>query len=899
MFCLRRFIFSLLLSGFFLDPCWVQARPVCQELFAPQRTAHRLLKTSELENAATEKIFSVQEFQFIRKAAEERGLRVWLFGGTAASYLHYVKWDLMRRTGQLKLQADRFDYDYTNIFRSTQDLDIVVDATPEKAKEFEQLLKQKFPHFLGSKENKWEVRSLKHATGRPGELGYKEALLNDLDFSLQNSDSNSLAMVEITSRAALGQAVNDPVVRDLRSWNDPQGKSQFLTDALKNEITYLRNPRHFETARARLGENPEILSVIRVLVKAFQYELTLSPKSEAAIRAVIQDFNPKAITNEAALRRIKDTSEKLIKHAVNLEYAINKLDELGLKDKLISLGDAGKPDSFAWWLNKEPLRTKPIGQGSGPTAKELGIDIVAHETKSFLAYESITRAHSGQPNVLISRQGIEGEMAVYGNGFYTRIGRKGAVGSGLTIRFRLHPNARLGKDADFTRDGDFIIVHNKAVLEVIPESLNFEFNDLIKTALGQIQVDGADQALIEKLRRRLNVTRLRDEAEALLKSGHRADLDRLMAFFNGLHHPVMKRMIDQRVQKQLAELTFDQIKFWSVSPKQSEQLNYLRLVAPMRHLLLTHPGLGFGEYARLSNPEFTNWLESIISAKTPNDQRHGYHFYLRREAFFELLKIDPSQIQKLDVEFSSAEGALLRQDLATWKSTNDHRKLLAVGSFSKSRQEANLSPSEVLADPLLDLNMVLKDGNTPLTRAIYDNDKIMVLRLLRTPGTLIHMRNQKGWDPLQLALEVKADFEVIRELIRAGSVYTVYDMAYAMQHPDLRVFQMMFKPEEHGRVLVVNHQTLLHLAARLGRADVTDVLLQTRKIDINQKEWLDGNTALMLAINGAQHAVMARLLKEPGLDLSIKNNHGLTALELALQLGDPITIKMLNQLTHL
>ena len=86
-------------------------------------------------------------------------------------------------------------------------------------------------------------------------------------------------------------------------------------------------------------------------------------------------------------------------HAVNIEYALKELDQLELRKKLIEMGDKNKKNSSSWWLNKEALKSSDVGQRDGATAKELGIDIVAHETNDFLAYESITRAHSGRPNV--------------------------------------------------------------------------------------------------------------------------------------------------------------------------------------------------------------------------------------------------------------------------------------------------------------------------------------------------------------------------------------------------------------------------------------------------------------------------------------------------------------------
>ena len=99
-------------------------------------------------------------------------------------------------------------------------LDIVVDATPEISRKFRDILAQRFPHFLGSNA-KWEVRTLRHRVGEPGQLGFQEALLNDGDFHNQNTDSHSVGMIEITT-----PIVGESPIRDLRNWN--QVKSIFL-----------------------------------------------------------------------------------------------------------------------------------------------------------------------------------------------------------------------------------------------------------------------------------------------------------------------------------------------------------------------------------------------------------------------------------------------------------------------------------------------------------------------------------------------------------------------------------------------------------------------------------------------------------------------------------------------
>lgn len=487
---LKRYFKNLLVSlmlGIFLSfsfnfayPHVVQAT-ICSDLFSHRdfvtndrvRDAIRVTKSGitekELSNHVSDKIMQVPEFRFLRKIAEEMGIRVWLFGGTASSFLHYVKWDLARSKGLMYLQKERFDYDFTSIFRSTQDLDIVVDATPEVTRKFQDTIVKKYPYFLGDKTNGWEVRSLRNRIKTPGEFGFKEALLDDADFSNQNTDSNSLGMVEIT----LSQ---EPVVRNLL--RESLAEHIFLEDAVHNRISYFRSDRHFTTIRAASGENPEILSVLRILVKSFQYELDISKKDLDQIKEVVDEFDPLAVTNKAAKNRIRATAKKLVMHAVNIEYAVNKLDELGLRRKLIKMGDPDKIDSFAWWLNREPLRSKPVGEGFGKTAQELGIRIVAHEIRDFLAYESMRRAHSEEPNVLISGENIASESAVRGNVFYTTLGREGMRTTGSTIWFEVDPNAREG--SDFILMQGEIIFYNKKALRVIPESLNLSKEDLIR-----------------------------------------------------------------------------------------------------------------------------------------------------------------------------------------------------------------------------------------------------------------------------------------------------------------------------------------------------------------------------------------------------------------------------------
>ncbi len=453
----------------------------------------------QLESAITERSMKVSEFRFIREEAERLGLRAWLFGGTAAGYAHYVKWDLLRESGDRRYQPDRFDYDYTNIYRSTQDLDIVIDGTPQQAAALQQRLAEAYPHLQGSK-SAWEVRLLRQS------VGDKQALLNNPDFLNQHTDSNSTGMIELTLPPK-----GEGAVRDLRDWSAKE--PHFLKDVREGALHYYYSAKHGSTSLFREGRNPPILSVIRYLTKAFQYELKLRPEDLAQIRKLVAEFNPNANLGSYVSDWIERNGKKLFQNAVNLEYAARTLNELGLRKKLMAIrGDSDKLDSLAWWMNKAPLESKPLGTKGRTAAEVFGRNgwagsgeplVVAHETNSFQSWESITRAHTGDPNVLQSREGLIGEAAVYGDGFYTQVGRSGARGTGLTIRFMVDPNAREGSDFASIENGRHLLILNKNAIRVIPESLNFGPVEYFRFLLAGEGLDVGDKAILEKLKRRV------------------------------------------------------------------------------------------------------------------------------------------------------------------------------------------------------------------------------------------------------------------------------------------------------------------------------------------------------------------------------------------------------------
>ncbi len=437
----------------------------------------------------------VPEFKFIQEEADKLGVKVYLFGGTASAFAHYVRWDLEREAGDEKYQAERFDYDFTNIYRGNQDLDIVVDGTAEQAAALQQILKKEYPHFVGSKEA-WEVRLLR------AEIGDKLPLLDNPDFLNQHTDTNSTGMIAVNA---------DPgeiIFRDLFSWENPD--SVFLNDVAAGRIKFLFSESHETTSRFKNGQNPPVFAAIRYLAKLAQYEVDEAEGDLEIIKKIIEGTNWKKVRGNSYVKhKLEEFGKKVLLNAPDSEYAWNLLEETGLRKRLIEMdgNQESHQDTLSWWMNKEPLRTKSLGEGGGRTAAEIfknhinedGEIVVAHETNSFEAYENITRSSHGAANAFISRRGISGEAAAYGDGFYTRLGEKGARGTNLTIRFKLNSNAREGED--FIYSGDFIILKNKAAIELIQEDLNISMVDFLKLTISN-SLSLSNKGLTEKLIRK-------------------------------------------------------------------------------------------------------------------------------------------------------------------------------------------------------------------------------------------------------------------------------------------------------------------------------------------------------------------------------------------------------------
>ncbi len=463
----------------------------------PNRTTSTIsITASELQTAIGPALDKVDEFRFIKKTAESLGIKVYLFGGTAAAFAHYLKWDLLRQKGDLRFHPARFDYKYINIYRSTQDLDIVVDGPESAIIAMAKALKENFPYLQGSKsqKNAWEVRSLRE------NIGDKLALLNSPDFLNQHTDSHSVGLIEITTPDK-----GMTRIRDLKDWENITSPG-FLNDVIEGKIHYYFSNQHETTKFFREGRNPAILSVIRYFIKVAQLDLDTRAEDIKIVKRIIADFDPSSIQTNTYLKSwFSENGPKLIQNAIDVENAMQTIETIGLREKLLKTSDPRENGSLAWWMKKQPLETSPLGHqkdqnAPAPTAADLGIGIISHETTSFLVYEAITRSHQLLPNVLISRQGIVGESAAFGDGFYAMVGdRSGFRGTGFTIRFKVNPKAVLGSDFDFNDQNKYIVIKNRAAIEVLPENLKMDLIEYYNWLKSTTNLSSDDLGIYQRL----------------------------------------------------------------------------------------------------------------------------------------------------------------------------------------------------------------------------------------------------------------------------------------------------------------------------------------------------------------------------------------------------------------
>lgn len=160
-----------------------------------------------------------------------------------------------------------------------------------------------------------------------------------------------------------------------------------------------------------------------------------------------------------------------------------------------------------------------------------------------------------------------------------------------------------------------------------------------------------------------------------------------------------------------------------------------------------------------------------------------------------------------------------------------------------------------LLAPVLIPSLFLPDAEKYAIKALYAfasrNDSTTVKKLLSMG---IQKNIATSWNILLNAVSSRQCAAVVRTLLDCG----LNDSARTRSLPG----------------------TALHAAVKVGCAEVAEVLLRSRKFDVNARSW-QGFTPLHLAVDGANEEMLRLLLKEEDVDPNIMNNDSFTPLHFA------------------
>lgn len=186
--------------------------------------------------------------------------------------------------------------------------------------------------------------------------------------------------------------------------------------------------------------------VIRYLADRFRLGLVAEPDQMAYLQQVTDAFDPRTPMIPDAVHLLRHELKRMVKGAADLEGAYAFLDTLGLRKKLIGLGDATDSADPSWLLSQEPLPRDPSPEAHPEghrTYAECGLPLtVYHSTSTNSDYEMMVQGHDARLNAFQTSQMMPGLL---GQGFYTKLAAEPKKGE-VPVEIEVDPTAVEGVD---------------------------------------------------------------------------------------------------------------------------------------------------------------------------------------------------------------------------------------------------------------------------------------------------------------------------------------------------------------------------------------------------------------------------------------------------------------------
>ncbi len=177
-----------------------------------------------------------------------------------------------------------------------------------------------------------------------------------------------------------------------------------------------------------------------------------------------------------------------------------------------------------------------------------------------------------------------------------------------------------------------------------------------------------------------------------------------------------------------------------------------------------------------------------------------------------------------------------------------------------------------------------------LFNAARDGDIGTLKALLQASGKDINGADRDGWTALMIACK-RGNFDAVQLLLQNGASTDVSDdqmkgfspLILAADEGHSEIIQLLLSRPYSVPIDTADRwgRTAFMLAAQKGHNDVLQVFLDY-KVDIDKQQKEYGTTALMWAVEEGQEETVDLLLKN-GADITVRNQQGQTALDIAKQ----------------
>ena len=284
--------------------------------------------------------------------------------------------------------------------------------------------------------------------------------------------------------------------------------------------------------------------------------------------------------------------------------------------------------------------------------------------------------------------------------------------------------------------------------------------------------------------------------------------------------------------------------------------------------------------------------------------------YLLDHEYYMLFSKILNQIKKKDIKYNINYRSKLNNESILSIFIKKYYEMYCNESFKEKSKEGiylinciGRVYAAILSFPGFDINIPIdENGNTAIMVFIMMNDLVMVdFTLSYYKDIDLGIKNKYGINGSVLTMSIKEDYNMIRELMR----HKTFDIHYTDEHNNNILMYSVFFRNEFTFSEIANEDENEKLLKHVNDKNEDAIILGTklgifehinnyniRNANVNQQDHL-GNSALFYAVK-LKNKYDINLLALCHADPDLKNNQGMSPVDLAKQLGEEDLIKIMR-----